>query len=140
MTLKDWLENDNKFYHVTPKSNIPSILTNGLLRKNPFGICVIRSKNELIIRYLCETMLCDTNAKEFAVIEISPNKHDLKINEIINDNVTEVTSPLHNYIKRYKLIIEKTDIVDDFVMVKLIPNMNEYEKKLVELGLIEKLQ
>jgi hypothetical protein len=140
MTLKEFLENDNKFYHITHKSNIPAILATGLLNKNKKGICVIRSKHKSIIQYVCATMLCDTDEKEFSIIEISPKKHNLQINEIRQDHVPEKTCPLHNYILRNKLTIEKTDIVDEYIMDTLIPNMEEYEKELDNLGLIEKLQ
>jgi hypothetical protein len=138
MTTQEWIANDNKFYHVTQKSKIPFILEKGLLRKShPYGICVIRSKHELILEYLCQMMLHTTNEKIFSVIEISPKKHNLKINEILRDGVEEITSPLHNYIVRDKLIIEKTDIVGEHIIGETIPNIPDFEKKLVALGLIE---
>lgn len=142
MTTQEWLENDNKFYHITQKSKIPSILEKGLLRKqNPFGICVIRNKEELILEYLCHMMLRTTDEITFSIIEISPQKHSLIESEIINDNVEEITNPLHNYIQRNKLTIDENDIVSDYKLKNVYGfDKQKYEKMLLETKLIEFLE
>ena len=143
MTVQEWLENDNYFYHVTQKSNIPSILEKGLLkgRDNPFGICAIRNKEELILEYLCQMMLYTTDETIFSIIKISPKKHNLQISEITNDNVVEITNPLHNYIKRNKLVIDKDDVIEEYqINSKGICDIKAFEEELTKLGIIESLK
>lgn len=140
MTKKEWIDNDLSFYHLTQESNISSILEKGLEMRKPFGICVIRSKHPDILEYLCQTMLFVTDETNFAILEIKPSKHGLTVKDIADDNVTEETNKLHNYIRRNLLKIEPEDILG-FHDMKLnsISDYELYKKHIRSLGIIEPL-
>ncbi len=114
MTLQEFLDSDNSFYHVTQTSNIQSILEQGLRNGNPLGICVIRSRHPLVIRFLVEMMLYNSDESSFSIIEIKPSQHNLKSGDIRDDQVVEETNPLHNYIRRRILTIKPEHIVDTY--------------------------
>jgi hypothetical protein len=140
MKASQWIGEDRSFYHLTPSSNISSILVEGLQNRNGRGICVIRSIDENVIEYLCQAMLY-VGEPDFAIIEIKPSKHKLRAEEIGWDTTTEVTTPLHNYILRNKLPIEQGDIIGSH---SIVPNgildYKEYEATLISQGKIEELE
>lgn len=140
MTKQEWIDEDLDFYHVTQSSNIQSILQNGLRRGNPLGICVIRSMHPDILEFLCQMMLITTEELNFAVIRISPTKHNLNANEIANDHVVEFTNPLHNYIRRNVLQVEPEDVIHEFsTTANSIADLKAAERHLEGLGIIESL-
>lgn len=139
MTTQEWLDNNYSFYHVTQTNNIPSILKNGLQRRNPIGICVVRSNHPLIIEFITKNMLF-ADEFNFTIIEISPIQHRLEPNEIRNDKVTEITNPLHNYILRNNLIIEEQNIIDTYEIIpESIFNFQFLENQITEQKLINEL-
>ena len=140
MTKEEWLKGNNWFYHVTQHSNVESIIKDGLLKGNPMGICVIRSKHPLVVEYLIQSMLLTSDETKFAIIKIPPHKHKLLPNEITNDGVVEITNPLHNYILRKKLIIDSNDIIDTFdVIPNGIKDYEEFANRLISLKVITSL-
>jgi len=142
MTKQDWIIENRDFYHVTQTSNIQSILHKGLQKgnDNPFGICVIRSAHKDILEYLCQMMLITTDELDFSVIRISPQTHSLNSTEIANDQVVEVTNPLHNYIRRKVLKITPKDIIHQFrTTANNIQDLKVTEQRLIDLGIIESL-
>jgi len=142
MTKQEWIDEDRDFYHVTQSSNIESILQNGLRKgnDNPLGICVIRSMHPDILEFLCQMMLITTEELNFAVIRISPTKHNINATEIANDHVVEYTNPLHNYIRRNLLHIEPEDVIHEFsTTANSIKDLTAAEEHLEGLGIIESL-
>ena len=140
MTIEEWLINNNSFYHLTQSSNIPSILSAGLQRRNPLGICVIRSNHPSILEYLIQMMLYTTNEETFSIIQISPAAHSLQPAEISNDNVVEATNPLHNYIRRNTLWIQPADIIGEHTIVPgSIIDYTAFAQNLINQGLIQEL-
>lgn len=132
MTKQEWIQKDLSFYHITRTKNIDSILENGLQNKNGKGICVVRTKDLLVVRYICETMLNDSYDLDFSIIELKPSEINLTADELLDDSVVEITNPLHNYIQRNKIEI-KIDMVNDktFRAEQLgIANLEEYERNL----------
>ena len=143
MTVKDWIQNNYSFYHVTQANNIPDILSGGLLKgeNNPHGICVIRSSDSSIIKYLIHMMLFTTDETNFSIIEISPLKHNLRPEEIREDDVVELTNPLHNYIRRRKLQIQVEDVIFEMQIDPLgFTDVKAFEQQLVALNLIQSLE
>jgi len=83
-------------------------------------------------------MLVYNGDKEFSIIEIKPESINLKENEIVMDNVSEITNPLHNYITRKIINIEESCIAGNYTTVPLgIKDLNKYEQKIKESGLLE---
>lgn len=109
-------------------------------KRNQTGICVIRNIDPIIIEYLCQAMLFTTDETEFSIIEIQPLRHILTPNEIINDSVYEITSPLHNYILRDSLAIDGGDMVEVYTInPKGISDLNKYEQKIIFKNIIESI-
>jgi hypothetical protein len=143
MTRQEWIDGDNLFYHITPTRNLESIFKKGILKgkDNPFGICVTRSSDSLIIEFICEMMLVREEAKEFSIIKISPRKINLRKHELLNDNVVEITNPLHNYIYRKSIRVKKEDVVGEFTRSQFgMQDMREFENRIRESNLLESLE
>ena len=141
MLRREWIENDLSFYHITQTKSLESIFKTGLKNKNGFGICVVRTKDELIVRYICEMMLNVSDDLDFSIIEIKPSSIQLRANEIFNDDVEEITNCLHNYIKRESIVVTADNIVGTFRANPLgIPNVTEYENEIRNSVILEKLQ
>lgn len=113
MTVKEYIEKDLPFYHITPICNRESILASGLKRGVSYNaICVVRSDDEEIWYDIASTQLSDGGKyREFIVIKLLPSKHGIEPIDVAPDDVTEPTSPLHNYIVRQELQIFRDDIV-----------------------------
>jgi hypothetical protein len=140
MTLQEWIEGNHSFYHITQLSNIPSILREGLKNGNPRGICVIRSNHPDIIEYICQTMLFVSDEVDFAIIEIKPKNHNLTSNVISNDDVVEITNPLHNYIRKIPLHIEPSDIISTHTInPRGIAGLAIFEQRIRNLNIIAPL-
>src|SRR5688572_24584736 len=115
MTLDQYLQEDLPFYHITKTSNLPSIFQQGLRPGNPFGICVVRSKDPLVVKYIVEMMLFVDDEVDFTVLEIKPTQFGLKASEVIDDHVVEETNCIHNYIRRPTIFLTNANIVDSYV-------------------------
>jgi len=141
MTRQDWIENNFSFYHITQTSNLENIFLTGIENRNGLGVCVVRSKNELIVRYICEIMLNIDDNLHFTIIEIKPSDIQLRSEEIMDDNVEELTNCLHNYIQRQCIHVTAENIVGVFQANPLgISNLIEYENEIRNTINLESLQ
>jgi len=141
MTKQEWIENDFSFYHITQTSNLQNIYFNGIENRNGLGVCVVRTNHELIVRYICEMMLNISDDLSFSIIEIKPSQIQLRAEEIINDNVQELTNPLHNYIQRDCIAVSADNLVGEFQANALgIPNLIEFENEIRQSIILERLQ
>lgn len=141
MTRQEWINNDFSFYHITQTSNLQNIFLNGIENRNGLGVCVVRTRHELIVRYICEMMLNTNDDLSFSIIEIKPASIGLRAIEIINDNVEELTNPLHNYIQRERITVTTENVVGEFQANPLgIPNLTEFENEIRQSIILERLQ
>ena len=86
-------------------------------------------------------MLFTTDETNFSIIEISPLKHNLRPEEIREDDVVELTNPLHNYIRRRKLQIQVEDVIFEMQIDPLgFTDVKAFEQQLVALNLIQSLE
>ncbi len=140
MTIKDYIEKDLPFFHITRASNKDNILNNGLLPKTCKAICVVRSNEPIILDTIIATQLGDIKHK-YIIIKLSPKKHGIKVENVAEDSVDETTQPLHNYIVDIPSIkITESDIIcDNYIVAKipgpvpkeLIENLEEYSRKSI---------
>ena len=131
MTRQEWIDQDNSFYHITNTRNIQSIINNGLENRNGRGVCVVRTCNLKIIRYICQMILLIDDDLDFSIIEIKPSIINLTANEILFDNVEEITNPLQNYINRNSIPIMQINVIETFKANLLgILHLKEYEADL----------
>lgn len=141
MTRKEWIEQDLSFFHITQTSNLENIYLTGIENRNGKGICVVRTRHELIVRFICEMMLNIDDDLEYSIIEIKPSIYNLKTEEILNDNVEELTNCLHNYIKRECIKVTAENIVGTYQANPLgIPNLIEFENEIQNSITLERLQ
>lgn len=141
MTRQEWIENNFSLYHITQTSNLESIFINGIENRNGLGVCVVRSRNDLIVRYICEMMLNVDDDLHFSIIEIKPSDIQLRAEEILHDNVDELTNCLHNYIRRESIVVTAEDVVGIFQANPLgIPNLTEFENEIRNTIILERLQ
>jgi hypothetical protein len=137
MTLSQYLQEDKPFYHITKTSNLQSIFETGLQPRNPLGICVVRSKDPLIVKFIVEMMLFVDEEVNFSILEIKPSQFGLQPHEIRDDQVVEETNCLHNYIRRKKLSITEANVVDSYVANKQgIPDKSKLVAELVSKNLL----
>ena len=141
MTREEWIEQDLSFYHITKTSNLENIYLTGIENRNGKGVCVVRTKHELIVRFICEMMLNVDDDLHFSIIEIRPSNIRLRVEEILNDNVDELTNCLHNYIQRESIVVTAENIVGIFQANALgIPNLTEFENEIRNTVILERLQ
>jgi hypothetical protein len=141
MTLIQYLHEDQPFYHITKTSNLPSIYQQGLRAQNPFGICVVRSRDPLVIKFIVEMMLFVDDEVDFTILEIRPSQFNLKVSEIIDDHVVEETNCLHNYIRRPRLTITHANIVDSYIASRQgIPDKKELVNEITSRKLLWSFQ
>ena len=68
-------------------------------------------------------------------------KHNLSSNEIVKDDVVEITNPLHNYIRRKRIEIKEEDIIHELEYNPLgITDHNAIMDELEQLGVIVELE
>lgn len=140
LTVDDFINLNLPFYHITPTSNLESIIQNGLQDRNGLGICVSQSKHPLIIKYITEMMLNNGEDNNFSIIKILPKNHNILKNEIKKDNVEEATNEIHNYIKREKITISINDVVVSYEADPFgIKNVNDLVQELNRKGLLTSL-
>lgn len=108
MTVREYIQNNLPFYHITPSSNLNQIIRDGL-RRGDVGICVVRSDNPEIWR---EIINCQLNFpdNEYAIIKLLPQKHHIKVEDVAEDSVMEKITPLHNYIDLEQITIDDSDV------------------------------
>ena len=124
MTVKEYIENNLPFYHITPAHNKKSILKNGLKNGTFNAVCVVRSDNEDILHDIASTQLSGNEETKFIVIKLLPNKHNIKAEDVFEDNVTDPTAPLHNYLRANKYYtITEEDIIAEFDISQRTNNM-----------------
>ena len=141
MTRQEWIENNFSFYHITQTSNLESIFINGIGNRNGLGVCVVRSRNDLIVRYICEMMLNIDDDLDFSIIEIKPHSFQLHAEEILDDNVEELTNCLHNYIGRESLVVTAENVVGTYQANPLgIPNLTDFENEIRNTIILDRLQ
>jgi hypothetical protein len=140
MTRQEWIDNDNSFYHITHTRNLQSIINSGLENRNGRGICVVRTNDERIVKYICQMMLLTDDDLDFSVIEIIPSRINLQATEILIDGVTECTDPLHNYINRENIPVAKENVIGTYCANSLgIADLNKYELTLRQEFNLEQL-
>jgi hypothetical protein len=116
MDINKYLQDVGLFYHITYSSNLPNIFNIGLENKNGKGICVVRTDDENIIRYIAEFMLRNREDEfGFSILKIEQTKYNFLPSEIALDGVVELTNPLHNYIRRERINgLSQGDIIKQF--------------------------
>lgn len=118
MTVKEYIEKDMPFYHITRTSNKDGILKNGLLRKRCNAICTVRSESIIVWDNIIATQLGDIT-KQYTIIKLIPSKHKICVDNVAEDSISELIAPLHNYIVNIPCIrIDETDIVTDSYIVE----------------------
>lgn len=114
MTVREYVEGNNPFYHLTPMINISSILSNGLLMEKSNtreGICVVRTCADDTIYEIIDTMICTMDSSvTYALIRIEPKKHGICEKDITRDPTGEGIASLCNYILK-DIVIDVTDII-----------------------------
>lgn len=115
MTVKEYIDRNLPFYHITPARNKDSILKHGLNNGTFNAVCAVRSDNEDILYDIASTQLSGNEETKFIVIKLLPNKHNIKAEDVFEDDVTDPTAPLHNYLRanEYYTITEE-DIITEF--------------------------
>lgn len=115
MTVKEYIDRNLPFYHITPARNKDSILKHGLNNGTFNAVCVVRSDNEDILYDIASTQLSGNEETKFIVIKLLPKKHNIKAEDVFEDDVTDPTVPLHNYLRanEYYTITEE-DIITEF--------------------------
>jgi len=131
MTLSEYINQNRPFYHITPISNLPSILESGLERRTCAGICVVRSENPAIWQNIINSQL--VFSEYYAVIKLEPSKHNITINEVAPDSSEEeTTGPLQNYIMRPRIMISESDITNRQLPRGGLPNLDDL-RPLIEV-------
>lgn len=111
MTVKEYIDGNLPFYHITPVRNLDGILEKGLRRGHCYNaICVVRSGDEDILYDIAFTQLTGEGDDEFVVIRLLPRKHGITADDVAPDNIDEPTAPLHNYIYDKRITITVDDI------------------------------
>lgn len=124
MTVQEYIERNLPFYHITPARNKGEILKHGLKNGTFNAVCVVRSDNKDILYDIASTQLSGNEETKFIVIKLLPKKHNIKAEDVFEDNVTDPTAPLHNYLRanEYYTITEE-DIIAEFDISQRTNNM-----------------
>lgn len=110
MTVRQYIQENRPFFHITQMGNLDGILSDGLLCGQCKAICVVRSDSKNIIEEIINHQL-GPEGREFAVIMITPKKHGITADIVCEDSADEPTSPLHNYIVTNRIVIDESDII-----------------------------
>lgn len=114
MTIKEYIEKDLPFYHITSLINKDSILINGLKPMKCNAICVVRSNEQIVWDNIIATQLTEGIEEKYIIIKLIPSKHGIGVDNIAEDSISEPTTPLHNYIADIPCIsVDESDIVAD---------------------------
>lgn len=114
-SICEYVSLDGPFYHITPSKNRSTILEKGLLAgTSVHAICVVRSNDHNVIHTIASSQLSGDGDMEFILIKLTPSKHKFGVSDIEEDYVSEITAPLHNYIRKDCIPIDEDDIIDTF--------------------------
>ena len=114
MTVKEYIDNNLPFYHITPSKNKDNILESGLHRGKSFNaVCVVRGTDDDddIFYDIAFSLLSGEEDREFIVIKLLPLKHEIKVEDVAPDGVSDLTAPLHNYLYNKTFAVSEEDIV-----------------------------
>lgn len=124
MTVRQYVDENRPFYHITPKENLDEILEKGLLKektKTRDGICVVRSDADDIIYEILDTQLNDRILPyhqlielEYILIKIQPKKHHIFANQVAEDPIKEPNAKsynFYNYLCVDRIVITEEDII-----------------------------
>lgn len=117
MSIEDYISQNYPFYHITPLTNLESILTAGLQKaksKTRDGICVVRTSDEDIINEIVDTQLQEYNETQeqiFALIRLRPKKHNITADVVAADPVSEDNSHLYNYLCMDVIRVDEQDVI-----------------------------
>ena len=156
MTVKEYIEKDLPFYHVTGLQNLKNILKEGLLSdkaKHKDGIYVIRGvtkddllpnnitqnenieeKNKKLFHIIAREKLStqDHNTdgtQKYYVFKLLPQKHHIKYEDVAQDLIDEKIAPLHNIVRKQIIKVEEGDICEPCFTPKNI-DFTEIEKDI----------
>lgn len=122
MTIKEYIEKDMPFYHLTFASNKESILKFGLRPKRCNAICTVRSDAKNVWDNIVATQIPGGIKRSLIVIKLIPSKHGIGFDNVAEDSISEPTTPLHNYIADIPYIrIDESDIICDNYIVEKSP-------------------
>lgn len=122
MTIKEYIEKDMPFYHLTFASNKESILIFGLRPKRCNAICTVRSDAKNVWDNIVATQIPGGIKRSLIVIKLIPSKHGIGVDNVAEDSISEPTTPLHNYIAGIPCIrIDESDIICDNYIVERSP-------------------
>ena len=139
MTIQEYIDGNNPFYHITNMESLESILNNGLFSSSQsgcrHGICVVRSIAEDIIAEdiiaeIIDRQLQNTGHETFAIIKLLPSRHHFTAKEVSEDPIDEVIAPMCNYICQECITIQGDDVVKRGIPVGLWRGTNT---EIVEL-------
>lgn len=117
MTIKEYIDRDLPFYHITRSSNKENILKYGIRPMKCNAICTVRSDAQIVWDNIIVYQLGDIK-QEYTIIKLIPSKHGIGVDNIAEDSISEPTTPLHNYIADIPYIsIDESDIVTDSYVV-----------------------
>ena len=139
MTIKEYIEKDLPFFHISSILNKDSILIYGLLPKGCHAICVVRSGERIVWDNIIATQIPEGIKQKFVIFKIIPSKHGIGVDNVAEDSISEPTTPLHNYIADIPCIsVDESDIVADSYVVEgnpapvpkeLIVSLDDYTRK-----------
>ena len=118
MTVKQFIENNQPFYHITKANLRNEILKNGLTlmgRQQRQAICVVRTNDEIIINFIATSQLGINRGEEAIIITLFPIKHGIVDHDVSEDSIDEPTATLHNYIHKTTIVIDESDIASFIV-------------------------
>lgn len=122
-TIDEYVDGNYPFYHVTPMEKLDGILERGLLagRRVP-GVCVVRCRADEIIAEIISRILHTQNVAdntEFAIIKLTPKKHNFNAHDIAEDSVDEPIAPICNYICKDNIPVTESDIIKKNIPIRI---------------------
>lgn len=113
MTVQEYIDRNLPFYHITPSTNRVNILQQGLRACRCDAICTVRSDNHDVWDTIIQSQLGENGVNRYMIIKLTPETHNICVDEVAPDSVEEPTSPLHSYICKNNILITEEDIVCD---------------------------
>lgn len=121
MTIKEYINKDFPFYHITCSSNKENILKYGIRPMKCSAICTVRSDAPIVWDNIIAYQIGDYK-ETYTIIKLTPSKHGISVDNVAEDSIDEPTAPLHNYIAEMAYIkIDESDIVCDNYLVEKSP-------------------
>lgn len=129
---KSILKKNLPIYHITPKKNIDSIISTGLLKGNSIGICCVLVNDPVIIEHIVKTQLAIEAEEDYAIITIFPKEINLTFQELVRDGSIELSNSLHIYLNREKIQINKENIIYEVYNLTLESDETDFLKSVHE--------